>query len=225
MAIVIFDIETGPLPEDIVRQRTPPFDAESVKLGNLKDPIKVAAKIEEARQQYEEQVIDRAALSPLTGQVLAIGYMGVKTVVHGVENSQTESSLLAAFWKKYIQCRHRKAKLVGHNIEGFDVPFLMRRSWFCGVEVPDTVFSGRYLDGHTFVDTMKRWQVGNYREAFVSLDRLATAFGVGGKPDGISGADFARLWNGTPEEREQARAYLVNDLEMTAAVATRMGIA
>jgi hypothetical protein len=38
------------------------------------------------------------------------------------------------------------------------------------------------------------------------------------------GKEFARLWKGTEEEREQARAYLVNDLEMPWVAAQRMGV-
>lgn len=225
MAVIIFDIETGPLADDELERLIPPFDPESVKCGNLKDPEKIAAKIAEAEGEHRRQFIERAALSPLTGQVLAIGYLGQRTAIHGTGGDQGERELLGAFWRKYLQCRQRRVKMVGHNIESFDVPFLVRRSWIRGVEVPDTVFSGRYIDGHVFFDTMRLWQCGSYRDQYASLDSLARAFGVGGKPDGTSGADFARLWNGTPEEREQARAYLLNDLQMTAAVAERMGIA
>jgi len=68
--MITCDIETGPLPEDVILSVLPPFDPEDVKLGNLKDPVKVAAKIDEARENHAAKFIEKAALSPLTGEVL-----------------------------------------------------------------------------------------------------------------------------------------------------------
>jgi hypothetical protein len=69
---------------------------------------------------------------------------------------------------------------------------------------------------------MKVWACGRHGE-FVSLDTLARFFKIGGKPDGVNGGDFARLFH-APETREQAITYLHNDLTMTAKLAQRMGI-
>ena len=67
---------------------------------------------------------------------------------------------------------------------------------------------------------MKVWACGQYGK-HASLDSLAVAMGVGGKPEGIDGAMFAELLESDPKV---ARAYLENDLRMTAAVAERMGL-
>ena len=53
----------------------PAFDPAEVKTGNIKDPEKVAAKIAEAEANHRRDFIDRAALDPLTGRVVAIGLM------------------------------------------------------------------------------------------------------------------------------------------------------
>ena len=112
--------------------------------------------------------------------------------------------------------------MVGHNIFGFDLPFMVRRSWTLGLahKVPPTLIKQDRYWSPVFIDTMTRWRLGDYRN-YVSLDTLAKAFGAGGKPDGISGADFARLWQ---EDRPRAVAYLKNDLEITFQVAMRLGI-
>lgn len=49
---------------------------------------------------------------------------------------------------------------------------------------------------------------------------MAKSLGVGSKPEGVSGADFARLWE---EDRAKAKAYLINDLEMTRGCAAKLG--
>jgi hypothetical protein len=102
---------------------------------------------------------------------------------------------------------------------------LIRRSWLLGVDIPDGIFDGnwRYLD-RTFVDTMQRWQAGNYRDQFVSLDRLGKALGIGGKTEGVDGGDFARLYFGTEEEHAKSLEYLIRDVELTWQVAGRLGV-
>jgi hypothetical protein len=90
-----------------------------------------------------------------------------------------------------------------------------------GVDFPrHLVMKGRYfLD--RFGDTMLHWQCGG--RDFVKLDTLCKAFGVPGKTDGISGADFHRMFDAGGEDRIKAIQYLANDLDMTLAVAEGMG--
>ena len=68
MNYTVFDIETGALPLAELEAIMPEFEPSKV----LKDPEKIKADIEAKRAEW----IDRAALSPVSGQVLAIGYIG-----------------------------------------------------------------------------------------------------------------------------------------------------
>ena len=248
----IFDIETGPLPADQLEAAIEPmlesepfpemvpFDPKSVKLGQMKDQAKIDAKIESDKQKHvakykadktnhEEalaekraKLINKAALSPETGRVLAIGFKhdngnGDPHTIDG--DGLDESALLAKFWIRYsIITKTRKDRLVGWNCKRFDMPFLILRSWILGVAVPQGLIEKeRYISG-IMVDLMDLWKIGN--GGFASLDSAARALGVGRKTG--SGADFARLWS---EDRPAAIAYLKNDLDMTADVAFRMGVA
>jgi len=219
MSAIIFDIETGPLPEEEFLVAIPPFDPSTVKTGNL-GPEKAKAKIDAARAEHEAKAVERAALSPLTGRVLAIGYLRDEGA-HYLD-VETEHKMLSRFWDHYRFVARREDSMVGHNIFGFDLPFLVRRSWVIGLadRMPRNIIEKNRYWSPVFVDTMVRWQLGNYRE-YVSLNTLAQAYGVGGKPDGVSGADFARLLT---EDQERAFNYLRNDLDMTFQVALRMGI-
>lgn len=248
--MLIFDIETGPLPDDILASHftfdAPPhpgeFDPASVKYGQLKDEAKRAAKLEECQkahaaaiENYESNVAaardnawqslkNSAALSAFTGQVLAIGIRrGDKA---GIFAEPTESETLAKFWKKYLACRSEQTKLVGCNIFEFDLPFLIRRSWMLGVDIPKAVCDfGKWGNfDPLFVDIRQRWQLGQRNGCESSLDAMARALNCGCKTEGIGGGDFARLWLGTPEEKQQAVNYLLNDLKLTADVATKLGV-
>lgn len=219
------------------------FDPKSVKTGNLKDAGKIQEKIDQARAAHETaktnsasiiaqakadhwaEFVDRAPLSPLTGQVLVIGYHATDKGITLVDDGKgTETQLIVNFWAQYQKCRDAGRKLVGHNIAGFDIPFLVRRSWFLDISVPTTVFDkGKWLDDQTFVDTMSRWGCGNRGDS-IKLDILARAFGVGAKTEGINGGDFWKLYRGNEVERAKALGYAANDVEITARVAQRMGL-
>jgi len=242
---MIFDIETGALPLEIVRERVPEFqpppppgefDPAAVKTGNLKDPEKIREKVaaaavahehavarygrdvQEAENRYYADALSKAALSPITGLVLAIGYLTESTTVLDIDE---EPPLLHRFWQQYLYCRSKNEKLVGHNIFNFDLPFLIRRSWLLDIEIPPGLLEHRrWIDSTTFEDTMSLWACGGHRE-YQSLDGLAKAFGVGGKLEGVNGQQFAEL---LATDRPLAEKYLATDLTITRAIAERMGV-
>ena len=257
--MITFDLESGPLPGDQLKlQFNPPgppphpgeFDPGAVKCGNIGGPMsaKGIAKITEARAAHEiavenhaadvaraagsawQEFVNQAALSALTGRVLAIGYRSERATVidhmdlHG-GGVTGETVLVEKFWLRYVKAKKDRRNLVGHNIAGFDIPFLIRRSWLLNVDVPDGIFDSnwRYLD-RCFIDTMQRWQAGNYRDKFVKLDDLGRALGLGGKTQGVDGGDFHRLYFGSQDERAKALEYLIRDVELTWLVAQRLGI-
>lgn len=242
MNTLVFDIETGPLPWEQIAPfyqpppALPPFDESAVRYGQTKDPIKRAEKLATVKADYDQKLAaeasdrdthkcewaSRAALSPLTGQVLAIGIIkGEKWACIG-EDGASEADNLTAWWDIYKRYHTDKGRLVGWNSNGFDVPFMVRRSWVHDIAVPESVFDGRYLS-KTFVDLMQLWGCGS-RE-YEKLDTVAKFFGAGGKPEGVTGAHFAALWNsGDTASRQAAIDYLHNDLLMTWKLAERMRV-
>lgn len=226
---LIFDIETGPVDEQSLRSlyAEPTWEEFSASCDQRWKEDTKREKFEAAKASGWQSFVDKAALSPLTGRVLAIGFASAddpsKVSIAGAEG--TEAELLAAFWRKYRDCRAKNPprKLLGWNIHGFDLPFLVKRSWLLGVEVPSTLrdANDRYWDS-LFVDLMARFAVGEWK-ANCKLDLAARFFGCGAKNG--EGKDFARLWNGTADERQQAVDYLRNDLAMTAGIAKRIGVA
>lgn len=70
----MFDIETEPKSIELIEAQAPAFKPENVKVGNLKDQDKIDAKIEDARQNHIQSIVDKAGLSPLYSNPCAIGY-------------------------------------------------------------------------------------------------------------------------------------------------------
>lgn len=206
----MFDIETGPLPAAEIAAMLPEFDPAEVKTGNLKDAEKIAAKIAEAKANHLADFTERAALSPVTGRVLCIGWLAGGTFsVHGDDD---EAQLLCDFWTAT-----EGVELIGFNCIPFDLPFLIRRSWKFGVAVPTHIRHGRYFSD-SITDLRNEWQLGdkNFRGG---LDYVAKFLGVGEKNG--SGANFATAWE---TDRKGALAYLETDCRLTAKIAERMGI-
>jgi len=256
---LIFDIETGPEPEEKLRDFfevdyskvkgadliDAEFDPATVKLGNLKDQAKIDAKIKSEREKFDAEktaaiaakanaatdqwrtFVDRAALSPVTGRVLAIGWIGTNDVIQiwavDPADADAEKKLLTTFWVSFRDCAKTDAPIIGFNSHGFDLPFLIRRSWLLGVDVPDDVLAnGR--PHRLFIDLMQVWQCGNRQER-ISLNNLSAFFGHGQKTEGVDGGDFARLYlSEKQEDRETAIEYLRQDVRLTLAAAKRMGV-
>jgi len=199
---IIFDIETAPLPDAELAALAPEFEAPK----NYKD----AEKIKAAREEKAREWRDGAALSAVTGRVLAIGCLdGEKFAT--LEGD--ELAILNGFWN--LTAHFAGRRFGGHNILDFDLPFLCRRSWALGLRVPGEVFDGHRISSR-FVDTLKLWGCGVHG-ARVSLRDLARALKVGDKTG--SGADFAALY---VSDRHAALAYLENDCRLTAKVLARL---
>ena len=217
MQTIIYDIETGALPETELAALLPPFDPAEVKTGNLKDPDKVAAKVAEAEANHRRDFLEKAALDPLTGRVVAIGLLYPDSGEFVVIGHDDEAATLREFWEVCRGEMGRINEMVGFNSNGFDLPFLIRRSWRHRVPVPFGIRRGRYWSDE-MVDLRDAWQLGD-RQARGSLDTIAKHLGVGAKNG--NGADFAALWQ---SDREKATEYLRNDLQLTARVAEALGV-
>jgi hypothetical protein len=245
MTDVIFDIETGPLPIEQIKHLytppppLPPFDESMVKYGNMKDPSKRADKLAQVRAEYELQLaneqqsrdadyaewLGKAALSPITGEVLAIGILvdGRKYVLG--QEGETEAEMLSAFWKFYKKKNAESVRFIGFCSNMFDFSFIVWRSYFHSVGVPESAWdkTGRN-PAYAFVDLIDRLPKRGFEIESRKLGDVCEWLGLGSKPEGVDGGMFAALWRGNAESRAQAVHYLCNDLEMTKNLAQRMGV-
>lgn len=204
--ITFLDIETGPASDEVLALVKPEFKAPS----NYKDADKIKAAIAEAEVTWRE----RAALSPLTGQLLAIGLMDAEDTSILVGD---EKGMLVGLWCAWNQ----GMRLVGFAIKAFDLPFLIARSRILNVPVPQDLFETRYWS-YRITDLQEIWNCFSYgAKEGNSLDAICKACGLPGKLEGVTGADFAKLF---ASDRPKAMEYLKADLSATAALASRLGI-
>lgn len=249
MSTTTWDIETGPEADDIVRQFTKPFptfvepapfDPKKVKLGNRKDPAAIDQYIAEAkvkhaeaaaaekaeyeakRAEHYQKALDNAALSPLTGRILAIGLLyadGTEEILAAEDNAQ-EEAMIRRFLAIYADHLAGSNQLVGFNTGsnsggGFDLGFVARRAMKYGIDA--SVLRSSRGWGSAFIDLLDVWRCGD-RTLYVDLDTLCRFFGLDGKKGG-DGAQFARLFR---EDRAAAIDYLRNDLGETQRLSKKM---
>jgi hypothetical protein len=203
---LVFDFETGPQDDDVLRAMLPdfvapeppgPFDESLVKLGNLKKPELIREKIEKAREEHAASVAnyssdvakarashwddfkDKAALSATTGRLVAIGLMYPSPGARIIDcDSDREEDGLRQFWQEVDACLKLGVPMIGFNSNYFDLPFAIRRSWILGVPIPAGVRIGRFFNP-LFIDLMRVWALDG--RDMVSLDTLAKAFGLPAK--------------------------------------------
>lgn len=219
-----FDIETGPLTEPQLRElyREPTLEEFVAGCPSNWKRETCEAKYPDAKAAGWQKFIDRAALDATTGRVVAIGVVlpGEQPSIIGHDS---EAEMLDEFWANVADAIRWQMPLIGVNIEHFDLPFLIRRSWINRVPVPAGLKQGRYWSP-IVTDLMVVWMQGG--RDYVSLDTLCKAFGLPGKVrevDGVAvdGASFHRLW---AENRPVAEKYLLGDLAPLAELARRMGV-
>lgn len=231
---VVFDIETeGNADIELIQSINPPyppFSPEWVKCGNCKTDAEKADKIETARFAHEEQEkahwqekLEKAALSAETGRIITIGYLPVGAYDNEAyldDAGLDETKLLRRFWAGYEKVVRQRGRIVGWNSNGFDVPFIIKRSWILGVPVPSNVYRGKWISD-TFIDLMQLWSVHEFRK-FAKLDHCARVLGLGNKTDqACTGAQFAK-WYRDPQRHEQAKEYGLLDLVLTRKIYERL---
>lgn len=224
---LFIDIETGPQPADVIETLVPPFDPTAVKVGNLKDPEKILEKIEDARASYMDDAIERAALSPILGQIVGIGVTtpedGVLVLHTGpdtpdvdgvrVQMCRSEAVMLTWLLGEVLESANLDGRrLAGWNIRDFDIPFIIRRCWANGIRVPQWLLDAtmnRY--SRDILDLRTTWALGQYQPNG-TLDAVCKALGLAGKT-GDHGANWHRLIN-SPEDADRIAAveYLARDV-------------
>ena len=116
-----------------------------------------------------------------------------------------EAEVLRQFWKMIRPDDY----LVGHNLLGFDLPYLQARSVVCKVK-PSRSFDLRRYSTSLVYDTMQVWANWD-RQRFPKLETLAGVLGFEGK--GGSGDQVAKWYEANDWER--IKDYCMQDVRLT----------
>lgn len=184
-----FDIETIPDQSDNALAKA----REQVKPpATLKKQESIDLWMTENAEAKAREILSKTSFDAAAGHVCTIGWAindGPVRVEHA-EYTGEEADILRTF---FAAMPKRDVTLVGHNIVGFDIPFLIRRAIMLGVELPSERAMPRDPKpwGPVF-DTMHAW-AGNGRGDMISMNRLCGILGIIGKED-FDGSMVAEAW-------------------------------
>ena len=153
---------------------------------------------------------------------MAIGYEvfneNGESIAGGIFHGDNEAEIIQKFWNKLWDLGiddNTCHEFIGWNSNGFDMPFLLRKSWKYGLKRIPAFLTGYKWPDSKFIDLMQVWSCG--AKEYVKLDTVAKFLGVGEKNG--DGKYFKDMYE---EDVEKALAYLENDIKMTVAVAQKM---
>lgn len=204
-----WDLETGPESDERLAKMKPEFLPDA----RLVDPEKIKASIKNKEADWKE----RAALSAMTGKILAVTLAGndeEPEFVTGDEHALIERVL--------SEICDPALSVYTWNGANFDIPFLLQRAAINNIpafKALTTKFRGRYYFCEHFTDALQVWNMSHQHVAGSGLGAVALALGVGEKNG--DGKDFAELLKSDPAKAE---AYAVNDVNLLRKIVTRLGI-
>jgi hypothetical protein len=184
----------------------------------------------------EERCYQLGSLNAVSGRVLSIAaHVGTipglevndlakedKEYLFGIDafgTEQPEPDTLTAFLNLMSDFDSETDQLVGHNILGFDLPFILQRCLINNIPVGRLVELIRYGAGGVF-DTMHRWWLGD-RRGRVSLDDLAWALGIeSSKTETAEGSKVFDLYHAG--RLNEIREYNLRDVRVTRKVYERL---
>lgn len=211
MIKLFFDIETIPC-DDEGRQIY--LEIVRAKAEKKKKRQKTGKEIIESEED-EDQVYRKTALDGTHGRICSIGIIKenengiiIQDVLHG-----EEKEILSRFWSLVKDVN----LFIGHNVFGFDFPFMYQRSIINGIKPRELSFA-RYRSEPIY-DTMQEWSKWSFGNS-KSLDTLAKVLGLPTSKDEMDGS---MVWDYFKEGRvEEINKYCMKDVELTRKVYYKM---
>jgi 3'-5' exonuclease len=232
--IITFDIETLPgespeLMETLLADATK--EKESVKApSNYKDESKIAEYIASKHAEIDAGMEEKRLKTSFDGM-----YGRIACIAWAVDDGHVQSTLAtdgeyeaidaffaavidASLIKTYSSDETYQVTFCGHNLAGFDLPFLKHRSIILGIKPPSALLkamNAKPWDG-CIADTMLMWSSDPHKRG--SMDRLCKALGIPGK-DGFDGSMAADTW---PNDPQKVIDYCKDDVDRTRAIYKRL---
>jgi hypothetical protein len=225
------DIETLALPD--FRDRVGPQLERVFRLGHMR--LEQQQRYLEDIAAEEERSYQLGSLSATSGRILCIAVhvgpvpglefegvqMGESEYVFGIDaesNEQEEKQALSEFLGFISGFDAETDEIVGHNVIGFDLPFIFQRCLVNKIAVRPFVNLADFHVRGVF-DTMHHWWLGGKRH--VSLDDIAWALGIeSSKTAEVEGSKVFELYEAG--KLAEIREYNLNDVRLTRKVYERM---
>lgn len=212
--INFFDIETLPTTDpNVIADLEKTIKAP----GNIKKPESIQLWMDENKESALKDIVGKTSFNGMYGSIACIAWANNgDNEIESTDADQSEEDAIEYFYSKI---GGNVTAFCGHNLAGFDVPFLKHRSIILGIKPPSSMLLAMNARpwSDSIKDTMLMWSID--RERRVSLDALCLAFGIDGK-DGFDGSMVANEWfNGN---KQKVIDYCKDDVMRTREIYKRL---
>jgi len=221
---LIVDLETAPLLN--VRDYLDPPDLTDIKApSNYVKPDAIKEYIEREKVKrladFTQDCDHKGALDFNTARIVACGWWtngGDDQKYSICMNENHERAAISHFWQMSAQ-----RLIVGFRIREFDLPMLIQRSRYLGIEhrTPDL---GRYARGNGILDLYDLLTFNDLRGETImrrSAASFARRFGIQ-VSDTVKGSEIPALV--AAGEWEQVASHVRSDVQLTVALARKLGV-
>jgi predicted PolB exonuclease-like 3'-5' exonuclease len=169
---LFIDVETIP-DQNIPEKLKPAFNPDSVKLGNVKDPERVKAKIISAGIEFETGLTKKMSVSSDLCQIISLGYIETdpqfKEISRGVFFNETSDKEILVKFQGVL----KDSILVGWNLKGFDNPVIWKRGIIQGLNIfNDYLGLNNKYRSERCIDLMHVWNNFDMGKMSACADRL-----------------------------------------------------
>lgn len=204
MINVYLDLETIPCQDPAYRQKV----REGIKApGNIKKPESIAQWMAENADSAVDEAVAKTSFDAAHGHICTIGFAigeGEIATLHA-ESIDQEAGIIQSFFDAMPNMG--LVRIIGHNVAGFDLRFLLCRAIVLGIPIPRAIPRDIKPWSECIFDTMTAWAGAR---GTIGQDRLAGALGLDSKGD-FDGSMVAEAWaNG---EHERIATYCARDIE------------
>jgi hypothetical protein len=192
---LFFDIETAGQAENLSNLSPRLTNLWSDRASFLRDHL--SSKYPDNLGKSDDDLfIEKAALQAEFGRIVCISFGKVKFNEEGdpiaqiVSYTGSEDEILTQSLKLINGLSKSGIKLIGHNIKRFDVPFICKRAFITGHDIPQILQIWDKKPWETaLVDTSELWSFGAWQEGFTSLDLLSAVLDVPSPKSEMKGSE------------------------------------
>jgi 3'-5' exonuclease len=195
------------------------FDIETIPSADEYKDVHLEILKKKNGTKTDEEIHVNTSFDGTFGRICCIGVIKEDSngkIVQKEVFSGKEKDILINFWQS-AQGVHR---FIGHNIWGFDLPFIFQRSIINGVRPRTDISFARYRNIPIY-DTMLEWTLWNLDHSKMQkLDTLAKVFGLPTSKDEMDGS---MVWDYYKQGKiEEICKYCMKDVELTRNVYKKM---
>lgn len=216
MKTFYFDLETLPCSDPAIIAEL----AATIKPpATYKKPESIAEWMRDNKESALNELLAKTSFDGMYGRIACAAWAVDDGAIESSGAQDDEVAVIRKIFDAALNANSETRDQVvfcGHNIAGFDLPFLKHRSIIFGIEPPPYFRAAFRAKPWEIEDTMLMWSTE--REKRVSLDKLCRALDIPGK-DGFDGSMVAETW---PVNQSKVIEYCKDDVARTRAVHRRL---